>query len=354
MAKLGKVIFITYLCLVILGIFFITTSSVVDAYREFGNQWVYIAKQAIWIFISIISYLVISRQSLKKIYANSANAYWLIMILLILVLLPGFGQQIQGARRWLNIGFSSLQPSEFIKGALVMYLPYLIHVKKILAQKFLLLGFLPIGLILIQPDFGTAIIVIILVISLYLLSAYPLGVLLKYIPIGLLILTVYVISSPYRSQRIQSYFSSSTDLLNGSYQRRQSLIAIGNGGLFGIGFGQSRQKYNFLPESSTDSIFSIIAEETGLIGSTFLIILFMVIITTSFRIANNSPHPLYSHTASGIGILISSQVLLNLGAISGLIPLTGVPLPFISYGGSSLLNFSLCLGILTAITKNEK
>ena len=353
MAKLGRVIFFTYLGLVIFGILFITNSSVVDAYREFGNQWIYLIKQAIWVLISIISYLVISRQPLKKLYSNLTPVYWMTILLLLLVLLPGVGQQIQGARRWLNFGFFSLQPSEFIKGVLVLYLPYLIHVKKVTPRQFLFWGFLPVGLVLIQPDFGTAIVISSLVIGLYLLSNLPLKDLLKYIPIGLIILTVYIVSSPYRLQRIQTYFSGYTDPLENSYQSRQSLIAIGNGGLMGIGFGQSRQKYNFLPESSTDSIFSIIAEETGLFGSTLLIILLLIIITVSFRIAVNSSEAIFSHTAAGIGLLISTQALLNLGAITGLLPLTGVPLPFISYGGSSLLNFTICLAVLTAIAKND-
>lgn len=351
MVKLSRGVFVLYLLLMVIGLIFIIDSSVVDAYRDFGNRWSYIVRQSLWGVISLVSFLIISNLSLERLFSKSSLIFWLNIALLVLVLIPGLGVEILGARRWLNIGVSLIQPSEFIKTSLVLYLPYLNLTLKSSYRQFIFTGFLPVVLILMQPDLGTALVVFASVLGLYFLSNLPLKKIAVFLPVSLILLCLYVVISPYRLNRVKTFIHPSSDNQNTSYQSLQSRIAIGRGGLFGVGIGQSRQKYNFLPESSTDSIFSIIAEETGLLGSTFLLLVFVLLVIISFKISQQSKNLLYSQTASGIAIVISAQTLLNLGALTGLLPLTGVPLPLISYGGSSLLNFSLNLGILSAIAK---
>jgi len=352
MVKLSRLTFWLYLCLLIIGLVFIVNSSVVDAYRDFANQWVYLIRQSVWVSLSFASYLFISRFPLPKLYVMAKTFYFVCIGLLLLVLIPGIGTHVSGAQRWFSLGFFNLQPSEFIKIILVIFLPYITYIQKIDFKKFAFYGGLPILLTLMQPDLGTALVITLVVLGLFIIQGYSFKTLLLFLPGLIGILLIYIIVSPYRMERVKTFFGKHSDSLGNYYQTHQSLIAIGRGGLTGVGFGQSRQKYNFLPESSTDSIFSIIAEETGLWGTSLLLLLFISLISVAIKISGQTKNIMYSQSAAGVGILIAAQSLLNLGAITGLLPLTGVPLPFISYGGSSLLNFSLCLGLLTAISKS--
>ncbi len=350
MVKLNRLIFLLYFLLLAFGLLYVASSSVVEAYRATGNQWQYVLKQLTWLIISLFAYLVVSHTSPKMIFYYSSTFYFFSFLLLVVVL---FAPAISGAKRWLDLGFFSLQPSEFIKTALLIYLPYLHFQAKISWDKFLIYGLVPVILILIQPDFGTASVIIILTLLLYFLLGFSIKNLVKILPLIIPLIFFYVISAPYRMERLKTFFIATHDPQGSSYQSRQSLIGIGSGGFWGLGIGQSRQKYNFLPESSTDSIFSIIAEETGTIGSSLLLFIYFMLIIVIFRISANLSTPLHAIVVAGIGSLISIQSLINLSALTGLLPLTGVPLPFVSYGGSSLLNFSLSLGVISSLVKHD-
>ncbi len=334
------------------GIVMIYEASNVIAFQNFSDKYHFIKDQLIWFIIGLSSLVTLSFIPYKKYYFLSVPIFIFSLVFLILVLVPGLGITALGAKRWLNLGGVSFQPSEFVKVALILYLAsWFSSPEKNRGMAFFLLMFLVIGLVLLQPDLGTGVILTMIFLVMYFLSAAPLWHFFILIPFVLFSILFLSITSPYRLRRVTSFLNPNIDPLGASYHIRQILIALGSGGLWGLGLGASRQKYQYLPEVTTDSIFAIIGEEFGFIGTAFLILLFVVLIIRIYRIISHAPDKHSFLLGSGVLALIASQVLINLGSMVALFPLTGVPLPFISYGGSNLIVSLSSIGIILSISR---
>jgi cell division protein FtsW len=326
-------------------------SSVAMAIRDFGNQYYYLQEQAKWLGIGLIIFFIFSFID-YRLWKRIAFPVMLgTIVLLCIVLIPGIGIQALGAKRWINLVFFVLQPAEFAKLSLIMYLSAWFSGKSQRLLSFLMLLGIFVGLIMLEPDLGTAMIIILTSLAMYFYSGAALQQFLLILPIIGIGATSLALFSPYRFKRLLTFLNPEQDPLGASYHIRQAIIAIGSGGLFGLGLGQSRQKYEYLPEANTDSIFAIIGEELGFIGCIALIAVYLFILWRGFRIARRIEDPFGRNLALGITTWIGIQMIINISAMVALIPLTGVPLPFISYGGSSLIIMFAACGILANISR---
>jgi cell division protein FtsW len=280
------------------------------------------------------------------------------LVLLLLVFLPGIGVQVNGARRWIRLWPSTFQPSEFVKISMVIFLARYLSSPAFRTESFasfikpLAVMALFQAVMLIQPDFGAAMSLAFLTITMLFLS----GIRLRYlISLSLLALPVLfvLIKEPYRLRRVISFLDPWKDPLGSGFQLVQSFIAFGSGGITGVGIGGSKQKLSYLPESHTDFIFSIIGEEFGFIGVSVIIALFVVLFFRGFSIANRTQDKFTYYLAVGLSLMISLQALVNFAVATGLVPTKGLPLPFISYGGSSLLMNMAAIGILLNISRGK-
>lgn len=344
----------TVLCLVIFGILMIYNASSVVADKTFNNTYFFLKEQAISAVIGIIAMGIISFIDYHFWKKWAFHILIFNIILLILVFIPGFSIRAYGASRWIHIGGFNLQPSELAKISLVIYLSSWFSSKEYKKLRtFLLLvgGF--IGLVMLQPDMGTSTVLAALSLTLYYLSGAPIRQFLMLGPIGAALGTILIFFESYRLQRLLTFLDPSRDPLGSGYHIHQTLLALGNGGLMGLGLGQSRQKYGYLPESNTDSIFAIIAEETGFLGATVLVLVFLFFLVRGFTIAKLAKDEFGKYLALGITSYLLFQVIINLGAQVALFPFTGIPLPFISYGGSSLVVNLVAVGILLSISRSN-
>lgn len=334
----------------IFGVIMVFDASVVEAYQQFGDQFYFAKLQAIWVGVGLAA-LVVATLTPHVLWEKLAPIMFAAsIILLFAVLIPGIGTEVHGARRWINLGAFSLQPSELAKLAAVVYLSSWLAKHQRLAP-FLFVSGLLLSLIVFQPDLGTTIIISLIAITLYFLSGAPLRYLFLTGTAGVVLAVGLIIVAPYRLDRVKTFLDPTSDPLGTSYHIRQVLIALGSGGISGQGIGRSRQKYQYLPEATTDSIFAVIAEETGFVGASLMIIAFVVLINRGFTIAIHAPTQFSRLLAAGITSWFAYQAVINLAAMVALLPLTGVPLPFISYGGSSLITIMLASGILLNISR---
>lgn len=324
------------------------------AFRDFGDKYHYIKDQTFWAIIGFSVLGFVYFFDYHKFYNLAIPILLGSIFLLFLVFVPGIGIKVLGARRWIDAGFFVLQPGEFAKLALTIYLSAWFSVKeKGRFGAFLLLIGLVIALVMLQPDMGTAAIILAQSIVIYFLSGGNIWHILAVTPVvgigGLLL----VIFEPYRAARLMTFLNPESNLQTTSYHLRQILIALGSGGLLGVGVGNSLQKYAYLPESTTDSIFAIIAEEIGFLGSVVLIMLMLILIYKGFSIASRAKDNFGKLLGGGITSFIAIQTIVNLGAQTALLPLTGVPLPFISYGGSALIINLFSIGVILNISKQS-
>lgn len=339
----------------IVGLFFVFEASSVRSFHEFSDSFHYFKLQLVWIVLGISAMLFFSFFNYKKLYLFSLILMLSTMFLLFIVLIPGIGQQAGGARRWIDLGIINLQPTEFAKLSVIIYLAsWFINRERKRFFSFLTLLAVLMLLIILQPDMGTAIIVFFLSIIIYYLAGIELTYLTLLLPVSFVVFFVLVKVSPYRFKRLLAFFDPSLDPLGITYHINQILISLGSGGLFGQGFGSSRQKYLYLPEAHTDSIFAIIGEEFGFIGCFLLISLFVYLIYQIYKVVLSSPDRFGKLLAGGIFAFFNLQIIINLSGMVNLLPLTGVPLPFISYGGSNLLVSFILMGILINIARKTK
>lgn len=335
-----------------LGIVMVYNSSVAIAIRDFSDQYHFVKEQFRWLVLGIVSLVVTSRIDYHRWYKFAVPLLVATLILLVGVFIPGFGVRALGAHRWLNAGFFVFQPAELAKLTLIIYLAaWFSFPEKGRIGAFLFLLVMVVGLVVLEPDLGTAFIILKISLSLYFFSGTPVWQFLLLIPFFATSLGILAVVSPYRMQRILTFFNPESDPLGASYQIRQVLLSLGSGGLWGLGIGQSRQKYEYLPEANTDAIFAIIGEELGFIGASLVIFLFLFLVWRGFRVARRAPDAFGRYLALGISSWIGVQTTVNLGAMVALVPLTGVPLPLISYGGSSLVLTMVALGILLNISR---
>lgn len=345
----------------IFGIIMIYSASSIWAEYKYNDPLKYVKNQALFFIIGLILMFLVSKIN-YKFYLKKSNILLIgCIILLILVLIPGVGMVRNGSRSWFGIGSFGIQPSEFTKLALIIFTSkYLMNNEK--NMKNIKKGVLPIlcvllfvfGLIMLQPDFGTGMIIVISIIGLLFVGGVSIKFFIGLGIIGVLGITGLIIIAPYRLARILSFLNPWSDPLGSGFQIIQSLYAIGPGGLFGFGFLNSRQKHFYLPEPQTDFIFSIISEEFGFLGIVIVVTLFLTIIITGFKISKNCKDLFGKYLSFGIMFQLSFQALLNLMVVVGLIPVTGVTLPFLSYGGSSLLITLCSIGVTLNISRYER
>lgn len=347
-------ILLVTLLLLSFGLIMIYSASVAEALRDFGTKWYFVRLQLKWALVGLVMMMVASRIP-TKIWEKLAP---LILIsglcLLILVIIPGIGAKVQGARRWLVTPIITIQPSELIKLVEVIYLSSWLSKKRITVIQFLAFLGLVGGLIMLQPDMGTAIVVTLIAIVMYYLSGQSLKNLFMIGGVGLLAGVLFIAFEPYRMARLTTFLDPSKDPLGSSYHIRQVILGLGSGGISGLGIGRSRQKYEYLPESTTDSIFAVVGEELGFIGGVVLISFFIYLISLIYKIAANARSEFASNLAAGIGSWIAIQVLLNLAAMVALTPLTGVPLPLVSYGGSALIMVLTGIGVALSVAREKE
>ncbi len=332
------------------GLIMVYNASVVEAFDIFADKYHFLKLQSLWLGVGMIAMISLTFIPLKLIKKIAPTALLINIILLLLVLIPGLSNQSYGARRWISLFGFNLQPTELIKLSLTLYLASWLDKDKPFWPYLVILGVI-LGLIMLQPDLGTSIVIILTAVLVYYISGAKLIYLLLLGILGSLSGLGLILSSAYRKARLLTFLNPSADPLGSSYHIRQALIAIGSGGWWGLGLGQSRQKYQFLPQVSTDSIFAIIAEELGFLGASLLVIVLLFFIYKAFKIARLAPDNFTKLLATGIATFIGIQTIINLSAMLSLLPLTGVPLPFISYGGSSLIVTLAGVGLLLNVSR---
>ncbi|MBI3956356.1 putative lipid II flippase FtsW [Candidatus Gottesmanbacteria bacterium] len=341
--------------LALFGVLMVYDSSVAIAIRDFGDQYYFAREQLKWLVLGFGAMLIMSRIDYHRWYALALPALVGTMGLLMAVFIPGFGVAALGAHRWLNFGFFILQPAELAKLVLILYLAaWFTSREKSRFGAFLLLTAIVFGLVILEPDLGTGIILVTIATIMYFLSGASPKHFALLVPVVIVGVTLLAISSPYRFARLTTFLNPERDPLGASYQIRQVLLALGSGGWTGIGIGKSRQKYEYLPEANTDSIFAIIGEEVGFLGTILVVGAFAFLVWRVFRVAARAPDPFGRLLAAGIASWIGMQSVFNIGAMAALIPLTGIPLPLISYGGSSLVIVLAATGIVFNISRQRK
>ena len=359
MKKMNYSLFIGVIILSLFGLLMVYSSSNIWAEYKFNDSFKYLKNQGIFLILGIILMIITSKIDYKKYYKYSNKIFIICFILMILVLF--IGTERNGSKSWFGVGSFGIQPSEFMKLSMIIFTSkYLYKNSKDVSDikkgvfPILLLTFIIFGLIMLQPDFGTGIILVMGIVGMLFVGGVDLKFFLKLGLLGLVGIVGLIIAAPYRLKRILSFLNPWSDPLGSGFQIIQSLYAIGPGGLLGFGLGGSRQKHFYLPEPQTDFIFSIISEEFGFMGVLIVSGLFCFIIYQSIKISLNCNDLFGKYLSFGIIFMISFQTILNLSVVIGLIPVTGVTLPFLSYGGSSLLITLIEMGIILNISKHQK
>ena len=353
------ILLIAVLTISIFGIIMVYSSSYVWAEYKFDDAFKFVKHQGLFFLIGLFLVSIIVKIDYQLYEKYSNKILLLCLILLILVAIPGIGTVRNGSRSWFGIGSFGIQPSEFAKLGLIIFISKYMsknekNLKDIKKGVFPILGLvlLIFGLIMLQPDFGTGVIIMMTSIGLLFVGGVSFKFFFRIGIIGVIGIIGLIAVAPYRLERILSFLNPWSDPLGSGFQIIQSLYAIGPGGLFGYGFLNSRQKHFYLPEPQTDFIFSIISEEFGFMGIIIVATLFLTIIIRGFSIARNTNDLFGKYVAFGITFGLAFQACLNLMVVVGLIPVTGVTLPFLSYGGSSLLITLCSMGILLNISKH--
>ena len=357
--KIDRVLLISVILMSIFGIIMIYSSSSIWAEYKFNDPFRYLKSQSIFLIICTIIMLITSKIDVK-IFKEKSNSILLIcFILLVLVLIPGIGVIRNGSRSWFGVGSLGIQPSEFAKVGLIIFVAKYLsnnqrNIKKIVRGVFPILLIIGVFflLIMLEPDFGTGIIMVSTLVVMLFISGVRLSFFMNVGVVGLMGITALIAIAPYRLARIVSFLNPWSDPLGSGFQIIQSLYAIGPGGLLGFGFGNSIQKHFYLPEPQTDFIFSIISEEFGFLGVLIVTSFFLLIFYRSLKIALKTTDLFSKYLVFGLIFGIMFQASLNLAVVVGLIPVTGVTLPFLSYGGSSLLVSMISIGMILNVSKN--
>ncbi|WP_342512687.1 putative lipid II flippase FtsW [Sporosarcina sp. FSL K6-1522] len=355
--KLKTSFIVSAVALSLIGLAFVHSAGSYWGLVHYADSSPFIVKQGIYMTVSIGIALVIMKSPLTSNPKTWTYCYILAVLLLVAVLIPGVGAVRNGSQSWIALGPFSLQPAEFVKVALIGKLACSLNDtsgKKIFRFSHFGLILLPATLIMLQPDLGSAVIMIVSAFVILFIAGYPLKFFTFLGVGGIGAFIALIAAAPYRLDRIKSYIDPWSDPQGTGFQGIQSLFAIAPGGLVGHGYGNSRQKYLYLPEPQNDFIFSIIAEESGFIGATIVLLLFAVLLISAFGIAIRTPGRYALLMVAGMGSMIIFQTFLNVGVVSGLLPVTGVTLPFISYGGSSLMTTWIAAGTILHFASGRK
>ncbi len=348
--------------LTILGLMMIASAGVIFGLERFDDEYYFFKRQLIGVGLGMVVLLVLERIDYHFLRRWSLFIFLGAVLLLIAVLLPEIGVKAYGAQRWISIGSVTFQPAEAVKLAMILYVSAWCASKGVKRISDISEGFVPflaiVGsiafLIILQPDVGTLGIIVLTAMSIFFLAGANLTHISVTIFMGMAMLFALIRVEQYRMQRFLTFLNPEADPLGAGYHITQAAIAIGSGGLFGLGFGHSRQKQLFLPEPVGDSIFAVIAEEFGLLGSSVLICMFALLAWRIFYIAAHAPDLFGRLVAAGIGVWLVGQAFINIAAISGLMPLTGIPLSFVSFGGTSMVFGLAAIGILLNISRQSK
>ena len=343
----------------LIGVLSIYSSSYIWSEYKYGTPYKYLINQVVFLIISLCVMYLVYKIDYKKYYKYSNKFLLLCFILLILVLIPGIGSVRNGSRSWFSIMGFGFQPSELSKIALIIftskYLAKNDNIKRntksfMFPILFLIIVFF--GVILLEPDFGSGMVIVCSLIGLIFISGSDFSIFIKLGLLGVVGIIVLILIAPYRLDRITSFVNPWSDPLGSGFQMIQSLYAIGPGGLLGYGLFNSRQKHFYLPEPQTDFIFSIILEEFGFIGGLIIVLLYVLFFYNVFKTAIKTKDLFGKYLIFGFGFSLLFQTSLNMCVVTGLVPITGVTLPFLSYGGSSLLVSMLSMGIILNVSKS--
>lgn len=343
----------------IIGLVMVLSASSVVSLQETGSSWTYFVKQAEWMVIGLVAAVVLVHVDLNRLRRFSLAAVVLCGVGLLAVHVPGLGVTANGATRWIAIGPIQIQPSEFAKLGILLFTAdwldshqkYLQVARVSIRPMMIVLGIIAV-LIMVQPNLGTTIVVAVIVFAVLFAAGTPRGSLSAWGIAGIGASFMLAMGSAYRRARILSFLHPWSDPQHNGYQLIQSRVGLAGGGIFGVGLGNSRAKWGFLPFAHTDFIFAIIGEELGLIGAVVVIVLFLAVGMFGIRAALNADTHFHSYLAVGITTWIVIQAIINIGAVIGVLPITGVPLPFISYGGTSLLVTLAAAGILLNVARH--
>jgi cell division protein FtsW len=349
--------------LLIFGLVMISSAGVIYSQTRFGDEYFFFKRQLFYgVMPGLVALFLASKMDYHVWKKFAVPMFFLAIILLILVFVPEIGSRVYGASRWLKLGPLSFQPSEMAKLSVILYLAAWLESRGTHRIKDFFEGLVPfLGimgviafLIMKQPDTGTLGVIVIASCAIFFISGAKISHLGAIMGLGLLSLGILIKIEPYRFNRILTFLDPQSEPQGIGYQINQALIAVGSGGFFGVGIGKSSQKFNYLPEPVGDSIFAVIGEEVGMIGCVLLVGLFVALAIRGLKIAKNAPDEFGKLVAVGITAWIVAQAFINISANIALVPLTGIPLPFISYGGTSLMFLLTSVGILLNISKQSK
>ncbi len=353
--------------LIAIGIVMVYSASIAYAFNDplIHNQYYYLIRHLLYVVIALVSAVLVFNIPTNFWYTHAKTIAIIVLVLLILVLIPHIGKMHNGAKRWLGFGLLSLQPSELAKLAVVIYLAQYLCDKQLKLEKFwqdltpvLLVIAVCMLLLLLEPDMGSATVIFIVSLSMLYMAELDARLIIGLTVIGIIGFVLLVLVEPYRIRRVLGFMDPWQDALGKGYQLTHSLLAIGHGGWFGVGLGNSIEKLFYLPEAHTDFILAIIAEETGVLGIFIIMLLFWLIFYRGFTVIANTCKKLnrkfQALLSQGISVWLFAQALVNFGVTIGILPTKGLTLPFISYGGSSILITSIALSILLKIDYENK
>ena len=352
------VLLVTY-ALAAIGLIIVFSASGVMAETRYGDSMFFLKRQGLWLLLGLVALHWVSHLEYDRWKTLTPCVLGLTFVLLILVLIPMLGTQVNGARRWLRMGWMSVQPGELAKLSVVLYLASFLTRKERDITRFgqgmlppmLIVGMMS-GLALLEPDMGTAAVMTILLLGLLFVG----GARLPYL-VGLAgtlagLAYLLIMQSDYRRRRLLNFLDPWQDPTDAGFQLTQSFVALGNGGVFGVGLGEGRQKRFFLPEAHSDFVLALVGEELGFVGTGLLMALFVALIVRGFRIASRAPDAFGRHLAYGVTLLLGVQVVINMGVVSGSLPTKGLTLPLVSYGGSSLMVTLVAIGMLLSVSRS--
>ncbi|KGX93261.1 stage V sporulation protein E [Pontibacillus halophilus JSM 076056 = DSM 19796] len=355
------IMLIVILSLLLVGVIMVYSASAIWADYKFDDSFYFAKRQLLFATVGIMAMFFFMNVHYLTWRNVSKILLVVCFIMLIGVLIPGVGMVRGGARSWIGVGAFSIQPSEFMKLGLIIFLAKYLSEKQRVITSFrkgflpsLSLVFLAFAIIMLQPDLGTGVVLVGTCMLMIFVSGARIAHFVGLGALGLVGFIALIASAPYRIKRITAFLNPWEDPLGAGFQIIQSLYAIGPGGLMGLGLGQSLQKFFYLPEPQTDFIFAILAEELGFIGGTFVLLLFFLLLWRGIRVALAAPDMYASLLALGIVGMITIQVMINISVVIGLMPVTGITLPFLSYGGSSLTLMLCSVGILLNISRYAK
>ena len=345
----------------LIGLVMVLSASSVTALYEYGSSWYHFKRQLIWVTLGSVAMVIVMRvdyhwwrRYTKLLLLGSG-------LLMVLVMVPGLGVNVNGSSRWLGYGFARIQPSEFAKLAVLLFVADLLARRfdrvdnwRLTLQPVLVVFGAFAAMLMLQPNLGTTIILASIVFVMLFVSGVPIKPLVLTFTVGGIFASMAAVFEPYRRRRLLGFLTPWKDSQNTGYQTIQSQVGIARGGITGSGLGQSRAKWGFLPFAHTDFIFAIIAEELGLIGAVLVVALFVALGVAGIRTALRAPDHYGMLLATGITSWILIQAFVNVGAVVGVLPITGVPLPFVSFGGSSLVVTMASVGLLLNVARQAR